>query len=221
MSMTVQELRDHVRTWLDADEEELPNALLDVFRVEAERRFQQASQAWSFYETGTSFATIGGTGSYTWSSINSTLAEPIAIEGDRWILQPRPHEEMTAAFAATDTRGEPTWWSSWGGSLYLWPIPDIVYTMSVRYMRKPIVTVSGGDIPDLPDEFHPLIANWMVARAYQQQDDEIMARELVASVEQQFALLRRRYEAPYRVRAVLNGKRGSYQLPPRLLYDFE
>jgi hypothetical protein len=95
--------------------------------------------------------------------------------------------------------------------------------MTVRGYRFQTEATSSSDEPDLPDEFHRLVGYWMLARAYQQFDDDGMAAQFFGSFEQQLAILRERYEsAPRGGISVLGGdRRGPRYAPGRLIYEWE
>lgn len=232
MSMTVLELREYVRDHLDSDALELPDTLLDVYRVEGTDRFQLGSQRWSFFENEFTFSTTASDQTYPLSGFTvattspvgtAVLREVMAVEGPQWVLDPLGHEEARSRFASSDSTGRPRWWSQYGSTLYLWPVPVGIESMRVRGYRGPVVTSASSDYPDLPGEFHVLIGQWMLARAYQQMDDDRMANQFFAAVEGQFSVLRERYESPSRAGvSVMGGKaRGPVVGGGRPLYPWE
>lgn len=237
MSLTVADLRDFVLSHLDTDETELPDTLLNSYLLEGLNRIALASQRWSFYEHEWSYSTTGSDQSFTLAEANVVFAafgqpeiqELTAIQGPRWRLEPRSHEVVEERFEYTSEVGEPRFWSVWGGSVYFWPTPDVAYALSLRGYRKPTLfdpasTASDSYVPDLPDEFHPLLGQWMLGRAYQQQDDVVTSPQIFAQFERSLDVLRKRYETVSRAttRTVGGVKRsGQGRVAGRLLFPFE
>lgn len=231
MARTVQELRDYVRNFLDTDSEELPDSLLDFWRQEAENRITRAIRSWTFYETNFTLSTTASDQSYLLSALtcveDSTYdaEELTVVQGPRWQLGWLPHEEAEDRYSNYTGSAEPTFWSQWGDTLYLWPTPDAVYALTARGYRAPVSTVVAGTNPDVPAAFHELIGEFMLARAFEQQDDETLSAAKFAKFEQEFDVLRRRYTKRRSGRVSVFGStrgRGQFgRLPRRLLYDFE
>lgn len=224
MSMTVQALRDYVRTHLDTDSTELPDSLLDAYMNEAIDQIARSEQRWQFFETVWSFSTVGQQRAYPLSGIDSTVDEVIAVQGPRWRLDPHAHELMQEQYEFSNWSSEPRFWSQWGGSLYLWPTPSGVYSMSVRGYRKPVPPSGAAATPDLPAEMHDLVGTFMLARAYQQQDDEVMSDRFMQAFEQGLNRFRKRYVSAHRggVRTI-GGHQGSpaNRLTGRLVFPWE
>lgn len=219
MGLSAEQLRDHVRVFLDTDEEELTDALLDVFRDEAIDLIEQGSRHWTFYETAGTFTTVEQQQTYVLTDIDASLRELQAVQGSTYRLQPLGHEDAQRRYAWSSAgSSRPCHWSIWGDTLYLWPVPSSAVDLDWRGYRTPDPIDSGE--PDMPDAFHRLIATWMLARAYQQQDDDVMAQQHFQTFERQFDVLRRRYETANDAGvSVLGGK--PYSAWNRFPYDWE
>jgi hypothetical protein len=75
--------------------------------------------------------------------------------------------------------------------LSLYPIPDSVYTISIRGCRRPLELVNAEDIPELPADYHELIVIGMQERAHQSLLDFKVAGEIRAMFEAKLERLRR------------------------------
>jgi hypothetical protein len=227
MGMSVQELRDYVRSFLDTDETELPDVLLDVWRREAEQRIQRASSSWTFFDDEWTLNTVADTASYVMADVSpvSTIDEITSITGESWRLKPLAHEAAVQRWTPlTSISAEPAFWSEYAGSIYLWPTPDDAYALSLRGKRQPLAAATAGDEPDLPDEFHELVGEYMLARAYEQQDDDIMSVQKFNRFEVELDLLRRRYERADKGGVQILGGRPKHpmsEIGARLIYDWE
>jgi hypothetical protein len=223
MAMTLQNLRDFVRSFLDLDTTDLPDSLLDVFLLEGADRISRGGLRWNFYQASYTLVTTPSDPTYTYAEIGSALDSVDSLVGNNRLLQRRSHEELEEQFAFSSATGAPTFWSTWNSTVYLWPTPGAAYTYTVRGYRKPTAMVAAGSTPDMPEELHRLVGIWGCVRAYENQDDDIMANMLLSSFEQQLAVIRKRYEAFDRGGStVLGGKRTPDLVPlNRLRYSWE
>lgn len=181
--MDATAIRQFVRTHLDVDATELSSDLLDVFMRDAVIRiisFFNESPTW--LQVQYSFTTIPGTQEYSLDS-TSGLTSPTPLQsidevrGPLYSLTPRPHRQIRSEYRTNAPSARPQFFSVWGRSLYLWPSPSDAYTMQILGVRRPNWDwiTSGSGTPDTPEEFHPLIAQWTLSRAYAQQDDPQLA----------------------------------------------
>lgn len=217
-------MRDYVRLFLDSDDTELPDSLLDVWRDEATDRIQRTFEPWSFYQSTWTLVTT------THSNLLATDVESVdSIEGSTFVLKYLPHEAAVAMYAwGSDTSGKVYQWSQWGGIIYLWPTPASEETFTVSGIRKPTPATNATDIVDLPNEFHPIVCEWMIAKGLEQLDDIESAAEHKNNFREEVDGYRRRYlRSPSSgVQAVGElSPQDSYNYygmwPPRLRFDFE
>lgn len=219
MALSLQNIRDYVRSHLDLDTEDLPDALLDVFIREGSKRIEKANSRWPFYEKSWTFPTIAAQRDYAIASIATDIDQIAAVASDdqplMWVGR-----DVYQALNPTNsmTQSKPKSFTWWGGSLSLFPTPDAAYTITVRGYRTPIDWVSqgAGAIPDLPDELHNTVAVWALGKSYNQQEDP----ELGAIYEGQFwreldEFQKRIVETPHPQPLILNGH-GAFTLAPSL-----
>jgi hypothetical protein len=134
-----------------------------------------------------------------------------------------PHERQVGKYAWSNaTAGNPTEFSLFGDSLFIWPVPSGTAEYTARGYRRPVVSTDKESTADLPDEFDPLLCEWMLTRAYEWQDDEVMSGQKLGRFEQQLEILRRRYlRAPKPgIQQVGVGHDGPRMLE-RLVYPWE
>jgi hypothetical protein len=182
-SMTAGAIRSFVRTHLDVDADELPNELLDTFMRDGVIRiisYFDESPIWLQVDYG--FATVVGQQSYDLDSTAGLISpKPLQaiddVRGPLYSLSPRPHRQIRSEYRTDAPTGTPQNYSIWGRSLYLWPKPAKAEVYQILGVRQPNWDwlTSPTQVPDLPEEFHPLIAQWALARSYAQQDDPEMA----------------------------------------------
>ena len=182
-SMDATAIRQFVWSHLDVDSGELPADLLNVFMRDAVIRiisFFDESPTWLQVEY--SFPTVVNQQSYDLDStiglINPKPLQAIdEVRGPLYSLTPRPHRQIRSEYRTDAPASRPQNYSIWGRKLYLWPKPAAVETYSILGVRQPNWDwiTSGTATPDAPEEFHPLIAQWTLGRAYAQQDDPEMS----------------------------------------------
>ena len=234
-SMTAGAIRSFVRTHLDVDVDELPNELLDVFMRDAVIRiisYFDESPVW--LQSEYNFTTVVGQQSYDLDSTAGMIV-PTALQtiddvrGPFYSLTPRPHRQVRSEYREDAPTGRPQQYSVWGRSLYLWPTPSQAESYWVTGIRQPNWDwlTSANQTPDLPEEFHPLIAQWALSRSYAQQDDPQMADFYRGEFSTELKNLSKRWRANLTAQPlVLNG--GRITEPYRtqrtlgpLIYDWE
>ncbi len=222
MALSTEQLRAYVRSALDTDEEELPNALVDVWRELADAYVGRFSPRWEFYFTEQELTTISGTWAYDLTTaLGASFTEVVGVHSDSWALRPLPHGAALRSFDTSSdaSTGTPRFWTRSGNSLYIWPRPDGT-AVKVRGYRTPVL---GQDPPDFPDEFHALVGEQMLVYAYEFQDDDIMSVQKQGRVDRNLTLLKPRFEAqPQGEGHILGGGEPTPWRPSdRLLFDFE
>lgn len=187
--MLASEIRSFVRTSLDVDVDDIPDSILNVWLSDAVTRIiSYFNESPTFLQVEYKFDTIIGQQSYkldtlaTFTDVNTglTITQPLQavdeVRGPNYSLTPRQHRQVRESYRADAPSGRPQEFSHWGRDLYLWPKPASVETVYLLGIRSPNWNwVTSNLVPDLPEEFHVLVAHWALARAYAQQDDPEMA----------------------------------------------
>lgn len=223
--LNVGDMYDYVRAYLDTDDVELPDSLLVVWRNEGTARVQRTFEPWSFFEADWSLTTSAASVAFgDISTADAQVDQVTSVEAPNWTLSYLPHDTAVAAYAWSDTAGGiPLHFSVRADTLFLWPIPGESQSYTVRGYRQPNDAVDAASSIDLPDEFDPLVCEWMLARAYERQDDEIMSAQKFGRFEQQLDGFRRRYtRGPGAGVQVLGGNRSdTMMMPDRQPYSWE
>lgn len=227
MMMTVQDVRDYVRNVLEVDDEELMDMLLDVWLAEAQGHIQASFEPFVFYQVAISLTTSSQVNAF--ADIVHTNGAPIqsidVVEGDQYALKPLPHASAIKRWAYGDNNsGKPTHWSEFADSLYLWPSPEESGDYTIHGQRDAVVAVEAADELDLPEPFHPLVAEFVLARGYEFEDDDIMSQIKFNRCEQSIDLLRRRYKRAHVPGIQVLGGNPTFQgvsTADRLIFDWE
>lgn len=230
MTMSLQQIRDFVRTHLDLEVDDLPDDLLDTFIRDGSRRIERAEGRWPFYEQTYPLTTSPTVDTYAKTTIGADLdqIQGISVNDRRLPLSWIGMDELTELQTTQPTMtSRPVYFSEWNGSVVLFPIPDIAYNLTVRAFRKATdwVTAGAGALPDMPDELHNTVATFALAKSYAQQEDP----EMSAIYERQFTdeleeYMRRLAPTPYSQPLILNGgprsRSGSPQRAGRPWYSY-
>ena len=202
--MTLAQIRTQVQGLLDISDGDIPTPVLDTFIRQGYNAIVYSEKRWPFFETSTTFSTVGGQSDYSLSTIGTSITQ-----GMREIFALRTDSDV-CEYVGRDLgdfanpldglgSGSPTHWSYWGDSVRFYPTPDAVETIYVRGVRNPTAFPStldgnGNNIaPDLPSPFHPLLAIYAASRAYLQQEDPTMAAQYDRQFQIELDNLARRY----------------------------
>lgn len=183
ISMTLQDMRDFVRNALDTDSTDLPDSLLDRYIADGSNRVDEHSSRWSFRAIDYSFATVANQQAYDIrsaarvSGITYPIIDIVDVRGPNWSLSPKDHAASRARWRRTSltTNQNPSEFSLWGDSIYLWPAPTGGTTISITGYRDAIDWISLNSTPDFPGDFHELIAWWALNRGHAREGDPQMA----------------------------------------------
>lgn len=81
-------------------------------------------------------------------------------------------EYITESDPTRTFQGDPFIWYEWGGMINLYPVPQQDYPEALRiyYVPEPAVAVDGGNLA-LPDAYYENIVQYVLARAYELDED--------------------------------------------------
>lgn len=178
--MIYTELVTYVRTLLDVDAEEVPDLLVREWAKDATHRIERARKQWPFYAHRWTLPIVAGEKTYDLASVEQSALERIssihmvedASTGRRLSAITR---EAASRMSSTAT-GSPTRWRVEDTTLFLYSTPAADGALTLHGFRKGARWFDGenSSTPDLPDEMVGVIQNWVVGRAYQQQEDPDM-----------------------------------------------
>lgn len=191
---TLAELRAKVRSQTQTDDSILTDSEIDSWLQEAFDRTIAAETQWPFYEhfwsksmlTGsTSFFTLPTDGSYEIdvpgiiSVVDNDNSRRLRYVAHEWAVENFSTVSSASAFA---TNGTFDYYSVFGGFMYLWPLSNIegvTRIVLITGYRKPIDWISLGASaePDCDKRMHLALANYAIALAYAQQEDESLERD--------------------------------------------
>lgn len=201
--MLVSAILTQIRTALDSDSTELPDAACIYWINEAEARCYQALKDSAIFRSSTTNAASAATALLT----VTTVTEPVAILGPSWELVPIDYETAARVWplnvlptSSARSTGSPTHWSvdysSGSPVVQLWPSPAAVENFVVKGTRAYTPVTAVGDTPDFPTPIHFLLGEYAQAKAYVLQQDATMAQLVMARFEGELDILQRQYNRP-------------------------
>lgn len=171
--MTLGELIQHVRKHMLRDVEKpylWPDDLLRAFLNEAQDQFARRTHCLIDEESSfTVLETEVGERVYRLDprvvflyAIYNDDGRPLR-DGPRRQMPIQPGEAKPTAFTCDTSTGR----------LRLYPAPDAVYTLYLRVARKPLQPlVNDDDVPEINEEYHLALCDWVVYRALRNNDIE-------------------------------------------------
>lgn len=132
---------------------------------------QQAAARADYYidEATLDFSTVAGT---------STYPQPTDLGTDRSLHFTGTDQtgELTSVGLRTLDRsvassGVPRFYALSGSNLQLYPTPDNVYTLELRYWKQPALLANPGDTTTIPDRYDDMLVYHALFRAYAAEDD--------------------------------------------------
>lgn len=119
-------------------------------------------------EATSDFSTVVGTLLYP---------QPADFARDRSLRRTDVQVELTQVGLRTIDRspplasGVPRYYAIDGQNLHVYPTPDNVYPLELRYWKLPAQLVADGDTPTIPADYHALLVFWALKRCYAAEDD--------------------------------------------------
>lgn len=176
---TAAQIFSFARAALQTDDTDLTDELLYTFTNDAVERIIGLRQNWPhLYAEGT-LAVVASDNVYALASASFNPQTYTTIESV-WddqgfgtaLLQVEYQEAAGYWIGANQTESDtPSWFSVYGGNLYLWPIPSGTRTFRVSGYREPNEIDATTDTPDIPSRFHNAIKYGVVALAIGQTED--------------------------------------------------
>lgn len=181
---TLAELRSKVRSQTQTTDAILTDSEVDSWLQEAFDRTIAAENQWPFYE-------------YTWSLTltagSSTIAMPTSPSVEASGIVSLVDSTANARLVMVDHEWAENWYTTnpitvgtavhysiWADTIHFWPVTDFAddHTISLRGFRRPSDWIADGASaePDCDSRLHLALANYAIALAYIQQEDESLER---------------------------------------------
>lgn len=142
-----------------------------VYLNDALRLFARRIQ---FYaeEAAQTIPTVAGVATYAWPADFGKGRYLLDTDTDRTLESVR----LRALDTVPSSTGRPVLYALSGPSVALWPTPDAVYNLLLRYWRLPPVLVADADEPAIPLDYHQALIYYALGRCFASEDDTQMAQ---------------------------------------------
>jgi hypothetical protein len=166
-------MRDFVRTQLDLDDTDLPNALLDGFLQDGYDRAVGLENRWPFFEA-TWPATVDEQGLVLLPS--DVRSVEMFMTSDGRLLPRRTGRWGISVYGVGSTGSSSTYWSEWAGQYHVVPATGLVQNVTVFGFRAPSDWISQGASAecDCDRRLHIPICWYACSLGYAQQEDEVL-----------------------------------------------
>lgn len=166
MSLSLDLLREDLRTHLGMDSTDLPDADADRllnrswWALQSQLRFSEKDGVFNF-------VTAAGTNSYSLPTDSDAIQKVILNIPDdpEWEPLTKINDwNMFSLSANTEDEDFPTHYSRRDSSFILWPTPDDEYSVSVKYLKTLADIESSG--PEAPQEWHEVVLWGAISRGF-------------------------------------------------------
>lgn len=179
---TLSDLRDYVRVQTETTVAELPSSTIDSYLREAFNRTISQETRWPFYEeVWTLTQEVGSTALSVPSTMNRMAIVSLIDDQNQGFRLTQVDYETAEDFyrdALNPGSSSLAHYSVWGDYIYLWPVQTFTteYTYTVRGYRNPTDWIGSGPGTevDADERLHYPLAQYAVALAYAQQEDEVL-----------------------------------------------
>lgn len=130
---------------------DIASAIQDAIR-------QYRSRAFEFTDKVGTFSTTADVPSYAaLNDIGQILDVKAQVPSTDYPLEALTFTQYRKLAAVDSPRGQPSAYAFFGGQVYIWPMPDNVYPITVAYQQRVAPPVADTDVTVWTDEAEPLI----------------------------------------------------------------
>lgn len=119
-------------------------------------------------ESTQDFSTVNGTTNYAFPA---NLARVRDLRNTALNTRLLPVTIRSVDNSGLPGSGPPQYYALDGKNVHLWPTPDGVYPLELRYWLLPAFLVNDTDVPTLPEDYHNLLWMYATAECYDSEDD--------------------------------------------------
>lgn len=170
--MNLDEMRVFVRTQLDVDSSDLPDALLNVYIQEGYERVIAVEQRWPFFETMWTFTIpAGGVGMLP---IDTRVIEELTDSTGRMLS--RADVRWVLGEFGVGATGTPSYWTTINRTIQLYPAPTVEVDLIAHGFRMASdwISIGAASEVDADTRLHIPIAWYACSLGYAQQEDEVL-----------------------------------------------
>lgn len=118
-------------------------------------------------QSTSTIAVVAGTASY---ALPTDLVRLVSLRNTT-DADPLTDIAINAVDDLPAARGKPTSFAVYGAQMLLYPTPDRVYPLELRYEKDSVEMSSDSDVPQLPDAYSDALVTYARARLFRAEDD--------------------------------------------------
>ena len=130
---------------------------------------------WQWLQGEATFATVAGTSSYTPGALRNLDSVRVAdAQGNEQYMEYKPINfvlDKLHRFNQLTDRGAPRYWTWFQQKVYLYPIPDAVYTVQYEFVSNITAMASAGDTTLMPEAYDEILVWGAAARGFVRQNN--------------------------------------------------
>jgi hypothetical protein len=234
-NLTLSQMRTFVEELSDLDigfseNDDISTDLVNGFIKEGFQKIVALSQRYPYYQATYGVSTVSGTRGY--ASFGRILPSIVTVSitdiqqiisvvnntsGGNALVYIDQARAESIWVGTSDQPSIPAYFSVWANRLNLWPLPDGIYSLTIRGFRVPSLTwfTDENTSIDIDPQMQLPLVNYVMARIFQFQEDPEMAREYMLSFEKAVAIIQGQLTAPSSNRQLIMS--GGLRLTP---YDW-
>lgn len=182
--MSLQTITNHVSdvlTWVKrqfGDESGVQITDSDITRWlnQAQQEIAQTAKVLQAISSSTVTA-----GTYDYAAPLENAIEVVSLRVDNNPIQGWDFQQAENWIQANDPNrnsiGQPQFWWTFGGRLYMYPTPDKNYNLTLFYIKAPAVVTQSTDLLTVPDKYFEAIIQFVMSKAYELDEDYQAAQQ--------------------------------------------
>lgn len=131
-------------------------------------------------------ATVVGTYEYMPPTPNAIEISSIQLDGKplTGVEWGQAQQSLVGDDPTWTQSGTPEWWTKWADTIYIYPKPATIGTLTIFYVGTPAKVTSGADLLGIEDRYYTALLLYIMAQAYEL-DEDFQARDSAQSQYQQ------------------------------------
>lgn len=122
-----------------------------------------------FRQAVSTTSTVAGTQNY---DMPADIFQMIGVQYDTKFLTAVSMEGLKEQTGSYQTnQGYPEFWYMFANTIYLWPVPNAVKTLTLYYSQAPTGVTSTGDLLPVPDRYYSRLRDFCMSRAAELDED--------------------------------------------------
>lgn len=117
---------------------------------------------------------VAGQATYTFPDVSIQQIESLLYDGSPVVAieMPTAERDVEGMDPRSESSGVPSVWYEWAGDFTLYPTPDTVKTITLRFTRYPVpLTGEPTQLLDVPDKYYQAVVDYCLWKSYELDED--------------------------------------------------